>query len=216
MVPWFLFALLGAGKMIRSFLKEKVFSVQYLVPASAAFIVFGFSLVLFRQTVYVLPAVPFLSILAAEFFQPWQATFNKWSLRFLLALSIFVILAAAILPVKFSTKSDPAFVDMIPVVKSFTVSGDTVLYSGNDGYTVEQMAGWYFDRPVAACTTSSEFFGKWANGSYKLGLLEKTDPDTMALALTYNAKSGRYFIYWRQPAENNTLLLETGATPAFR
>ena len=202
MVPWFIVAIYGSYRLIRnhSFNRDRVL---YLTLFAALVIIASFSIVLFKKTRYILPAVPFLCFLAAEAFygRIWYQTFNHWGARIIFSLFTIAVILGCFTPLPFNSNFKSDIVNLIPIVKENTAPGDTLLCYGEKTYTIRQVYSWYFDRPQEICSSSEEFFIKWDSGSYSSGLFAGKWTDESMNSNTESVPkfiSGNYRFYLRE------------------
>jgi len=195
MVPWFLFAVLGIVSHIKSLKKQKDFT-PVLILISAAFILFGFSIVKFRQAAYIIPALPFLALLASDFFitPKWAESFSKWAHRFILFLLFLFIIIAMIFPIPFSSESN-TMVPLSPYIDTYTSSMDTILTYSNDAYAIRHMIPWYWDRDQEECEDLNTFVIKWNRGQHTIGVIRIDSQRRNDLPITPTATSGEYALY---------------------
>jgi 4-amino-4-deoxy-L-arabinose transferase-like glycosyltransferase len=210
MVPWLLISILGIVRLHKlwSLYKNKL---RYIAFWIALIMLVAFSLVQFKKTRYIIPTLPFLSLLAAEFIieRNWSAIFTRWITRILMILLILVIVLAAVTPLSFSTTSGRELVSLIPYIRTYSDPGDTLLVAGLDQYTVRQVFTWYLDRPQKICDTRDLFLAGWAEGKYQAGILY--DQNNIADSLSGNSprpliRSGKYLLFIRDRDKKIILL----------
>ena len=210
MVPWALFAILGLIEII----KRKKFRsdyLKYLAFFGAFIIVLSFSIIQFKKTRYVLPAVPFLSLVAAEYFvnRPWIDIFSRWISRTIVLITCILILIATLSSIPFYSKKDTNLLPLISYVKNCTSNQDSLLVAGIRSYTVRQVFSWYFDRPQKITENVEIFKKEWEKEKYKIGIL-KSSHHFNNQKITENfhpfLQSGPYFLFINKEIVNSRII----------
>ncbi|MBN1465298.1 glycosyltransferase family 39 protein [candidate division KSB1 bacterium] len=201
MVPWFIFAVLGSCSVIQSVKKEGG-RERLLILVAALFFIVGFSAVKFRQTSYILPALPYLSLLAAEFFFRWRKEFILWANRLVLLLLVLVVIAGLLTPISFSSKKNNPMQAFLPSIQAYTAPGDSILAFSDDAYAMRHMISWYLDRPHRMCDSEEMFFTKLGQDGYEAAIL-KISGNHLPNQVRPVAQSGQHYLYLK----NLTFLL---------
>jgi len=210
MIPWFLISILGIIRLHRSWSMHKD-KLRYLAFWIALTMLIAFSIIQFKKTRYIIPALPFLSFLAAEFFigRNWSKIFDKWITRILIILVVAVILIATLTPLSFSTNAGQELVSLIPFTQTYSTPVDTLLVAGMEKYTVRQVFTWYLDRPQNICDNQEQFLNAWSSGKYKAGILYDRFNSADSLSMTpYRPviRSGKYLLFIRDMNEKSVIL----------
>ena len=167
MIPWFAAAVYGAYRLLRR-VKFKESFLRYMPLLTAVIIIIAFTIIPFKKGRYILPAVPFLCMTAAEAFTGWRrnAKFSLWLKRITLVLTSLIIFAALFLPVKFSTQFKTDLKTGAGIIREYTVPGDTMIVYGEKTYSMMQMYTWYIDRPQIQCDSPEDFTERLNTGRY--------------------------------------------------
>lgn len=171
MVPWTFISLFGIWEIFKKkYSKDNI--IKYIIVFSFLIILMAFSIVQFKKTRYILPVVPFLALLAAEFLynQSWKNILIQWIARVLVFLTILIIFIATFTSIPFHSKKGGDFLKFKPQVESITFPGDSLLTGGIQPYDVYQVFSWYFDRPCKITDNIEGFSKAWQSGNYKLGI----------------------------------------------
>lgn len=207
MVPWAFVSLIGIGEII----KRKSFQndfCKYLALLGVIIVTLAFSLIQLRKARYVLPAVPFLAILAAEFFynRSWRDKFTLWASRLVILLTGLFLLVTVLTPIKLYSKKDGEFLPFRSIIENSTTRQDHILVAGMNPYTVQQVFSWYFDRPQEIVKDIKQFKVEWETGKYKFGILKRpsgsSEQDIVEEIKPYS-RSGPYFLFVNEKMMNS-------------
>lgn len=196
MVPWFLFAILGMWTLVRSTIKTRQFE-RVLVLLAAVFLLLGFSLVKFRQASYIIPALPYFALLAADFFTnvKWCEIFQRWAHRFVIFLFVLLLALGLLTPLPFASRTNNALELFAPIKERFTSPGDTVLVMTDEVYAMRHMISWYWDRPFKICSDPSTFQQDWQTGEHAVAVARYNNKVIADLQIQPLAISGNYAIF---------------------
>jgi 4-amino-4-deoxy-L-arabinose transferase-like glycosyltransferase len=176
MVPWAIFAILGLIEIVKR-KKFRLDYLKYLVFFAALIIILSFSLVQFKKTRYVLPALPFLSLLAAEYFinRSWFNVFSRWISKAIIVITCIILLIAVLTPIPFYSKKDSKILAFSSYIENCSSKQDSLLVAGIKPYTVHQVFSWYYDRPQKIVENTEIFKKEWEKGKYKIGILKESN-----------------------------------------
>ena len=211
MVPWGFFGLIGIWEVFRRKTFQNDF-FKYLAMFAAILVILAFSMIQLKKARYVLPAVPFLAILAAEVFydRSWRDKFVLWASRFIILLIGLFLIVTLMTPVKLYSKKDGEFLPFKPFIENSTTRQDHILVAGMSPYTVQQVFSWYFDRPQDIMDNVEDFKIEWETGKYKFGILKHTgsaDEKNIIYELKPFSRSGSYFLLINKEAINSSIFL---------
>lgn len=205
MVPWAFVALIGIGEIIkrRSFQND---FFKYLAMFGVIIVTFAFSLIQLKKARYVLPAVPFLAILSAEFFynRSWRDKFILWASRLVILLTCLFLVVTVLTPIKLYSKKDGEFLPFRSIIENSTTRRDLILVAGMSPYTVQQVFSWYFDRPQEIVKNIKQFKVEWETGNYKFGILKSPSGADIVGELKPYSRSGSYFLFINEKMQNSS------------
>lgn len=201
MIPWGWVGVAGAIAVLRR-RRWRQEEALVLAVVAALGVLGAFSLIPFRQARYVLPAFPFLALLAAEALRvaAIDERAQRVFARLLPALLVLLVAVATLTPVPFYSKKDGAFLPLRPFVDAATAPSDSLLVGGMGAYTVRQVFTWYFDRPHVLAQGPAEFEARWASGRFGAGIyrLDRgAGPGGFTPSTVPFARSGRYLLFLR-------------------
>jgi 4-amino-4-deoxy-L-arabinose transferase-like glycosyltransferase len=167
MVPGALLGLAGFLWMLRR-RRWRRDAPLYVAAFATMAVVGGFAAIPFHKARYVLPAVPFLALLAAAWFRELgvEGAAHRVSVRLLGILTVAGLILSAVGPVSFTTKKDGDFLPLVRPVQNALGRPDTLLVGGMRRYTAEQVFTWYFDRPLRIELDRTDFVRAWESRRY--------------------------------------------------
>jgi hypothetical protein len=168
------------------------------VPLLAALVVLlGFSSVPFTRSRYLLPALPFLALLAAELLvdRPWTESLVRRFAGLVGAALLVFLLAASVLPLDRSADPGSELSRLAPYVRRYAEPGEEILVGGLSDYTARQLSSWYLDRPQEIVESEEAFLERWRTGGHRVGVLRVREGAQPGAATS--VIRGRFRLYLR-------------------